>query len=583
MGSTSSHTEPTNPLAASSSTYVADGEGWLRWLGESSTWSFSHKTLMLVRDHLHDANLPLPNIPLNEESRAYSLTWGSSGFEDPASFSNLPSRDHAVYLLNGVRFHLGSLYHLYDERQFMDLFHAFYDSPVESGTKNKIWYIQFLTLLALAKAISIQPASGTAALPGSEFFLRAIKMLPDPSYLISDALTAVEALCSIALYLQCADQRNAAYIYIGQAQRIAATFGLHRERPLQTWGTEVTERCHRAWWTVYILDRAFSSSMGVPISIQDIDITTPMPPRDGPRDSIAMFIHVKLSTLISDVVGKVYGAEGRLRSTFLPCVHRVLERIGSIASDLHGCFPLSYDSPDGSISRLAAHLHLFYHQIILLTVYPLLLYLFQAKLQGQRNNTEQTRTFSDTTCALLRTCGESCKNMIGVLKVLHQQSLLGGALPFDLERTFASGFVLVMLSFIFPDDRSYRDLYGQACQLLDEFISRGCRPARFRKGEVEQLSDMIQLWNSHSLGNDQNSNDAFGIEEVGSHFQLQHQHACSNTPLLEVADGGFYDLSPGQIFSLAQMIDVQEGHLQGEVDAMDNWMWHDAVERGDRS
>ncbi|RMJ04825.1 hypothetical protein CDV36_014502 [Fusarium kuroshium] len=301
--STSSHTEPTNPLAASSSTYVADGEGWLRWLGESSTWSFSHKTLMLVRDHLHDQNLPLPNIPLNEESRAYSLSWGSSGFEDPASFSNLPSRDHAIYLLNSVKFHVGSLYHLYEERQFMDLFHAFYDSPVEAGTKNKIWYIQFLALLALAKAISIQPASGATALPGSEFFLRAIKMLPDPSYLISDALTAVEALCSIALYLQCADQRNAAYIYIGQAQRIAATFGLHRERPVHKWGPEVAERCHRAWWTVYILDRAFSSSMGVPISIQDVDITTPMPPRDGPRDSMAMFIHVKLSTLISDVVG----------------------------------------------------------------------------------------------------------------------------------------------------------------------------------------------------------------------------------------------------------------------------------------
>ncbi|KAM0414660.1 hypothetical protein ACHAPT_013504, partial [Fusarium lateritium] len=170
---------------------LTEGSGWL---GESSTWSFSHKTLMLVRDHLHDQNLPLPNIPPNEESRAYSLSWGSSGFEDPASFSNLPSRDHAVYLLNGVKFHLGSLYHLYDVRQFMDHFHAFYDSPVETGTKNKIWYIQFLTLLALAKAISIQPSSGATTLPGSEFFLRAIKMLPDPSYLISDALTAVEAL-----------------------------------------------------------------------------------------------------------------------------------------------------------------------------------------------------------------------------------------------------------------------------------------------------------------------------------------------------------------------------------------------------
>lgn len=172
---------------------------------------------MLVRDRLQDENLPLPDIPLNEESRAYNLSWGSSGFEDPASFSNLPSRDHAIYLLNGVDFHIGSIYTLYDKHRFMDLFHAFYDSPVEVGTKNKIWYVQLLTLLALAKAVSIQPARGATVLPGSEFFHRAIKMLPDPSYLISDTLTAVETLCAIALYLQCADQRNAAYIYVSHS------------------------------------------------------------------------------------------------------------------------------------------------------------------------------------------------------------------------------------------------------------------------------------------------------------------------------------------------------------------------------
>lgn len=169
---------------------------------------------MLVRDRLASLHLPLPNIPLNEESRAYSLSWGSCGFEDAATFSNLPSRDHAIYLLNGVKFHIGSLYHLYDERQFMNLFHAFYDSPVEVGRKNKIWYIQFLTILALGKAFSVQPVNGATVLPGSDLFLRAVKMLPDPSYLICDALTAVEALCSIALYLQCADQRNSAYIYV---------------------------------------------------------------------------------------------------------------------------------------------------------------------------------------------------------------------------------------------------------------------------------------------------------------------------------------------------------------------------------
>lgn len=85
--------------------------------------------------------------------------------------------------------------------------------------------------------------------------------------------------------------------------------------------------------------------------------------------------------------------------------------------------------------------------------------------------------------------------MIGVLSVLQQQGLLdksrsrwprtrglrlinsllsptGGALPFDLERTFASGFVSVMLSFI-DADHSLRALDDRACQVLDDFVNCG--------------------------------------------------------------------------------------------------------------
>lgn len=92
------------------------------------------------------------------------------------------------------------------------------------------------------------------------------------------------------------------YTQIGSALRMAITFGLHRERPTRDWGPQLTLRCQRAWWTVYILDRTFSSSMGVPIAIQDFDITAKMPSRDGSRSSTALHIHVKLSNLISEVV-----------------------------------------------------------------------------------------------------------------------------------------------------------------------------------------------------------------------------------------------------------------------------------------
>ncbi|OAQ74575.1 protein phosphatase 2C [Purpureocillium lilacinum] len=314
--------------------------------------------------------LPVMDIATNEESRAYPLSWGSSGFDDPANFTDLPSADHALYLINGLKFHVGQLYHLYDESHFMKPFHDFYSAPAEVARENRIWYVQFLTLLGLAKALVVQPSRQGAVLPGTDLFLRAMSLLPDTPYLFSDALTSVETLCAISIYLQCADLRNSAYIHdvslttseIGTALRVAVTFGLHRERPTQDWGPSITERCQRVWWTVYVLDRTFSSSMGVPISIQDADITTTMPSRDGARDSMTLYVHVKLSNLISEVVNKVYGAEGRLRSSFLPCVHKVLERIASIASDLNACFPLSYDGSDGGISRVSSHLHLFYHQ-----------------------------------------------------------------------------------------------------------------------------------------------------------------------------------------------------------------------------
>ena len=225
-----------NPLASTTSAYVSDDKGRLReficrfgrgilevadlagvgCLGESSTWSFTQKTLMLIRNHLDDQDLPLADIATNEESRAYALSWSSSGFEDESNFRDLPSIDYAIYLINGIKFHVSQLYHLFDERQFMALFYEFYDAPTEVARKNRIWYVQFLTLLGLAKALIIQPCAGSTILPGTDLFLRAMSLLPDTSYLFSDALTAVETLCAISLYLQCADMRNSAYVYVSE-------------------------------------------------------------------------------------------------------------------------------------------------------------------------------------------------------------------------------------------------------------------------------------------------------------------------------------------------------------------------------
>ncbi len=58
--------------------------------------------------------------------------------------------------------------------------------------------------------------------------------------------------------------------------------GMHTPLPENELGVETVTCCRDLWWTLYIMDRHFSASMGVPMSLQDSDITTPVnPPTQG--------------------------------------------------------------------------------------------------------------------------------------------------------------------------------------------------------------------------------------------------------------------------------------------------------------
>lgn len=80
---------------------------------------------------------------------------------------------------------------------------------------------------------------------------------------------------------------------------MSLVFGLHRERPTDgVWTSETASRCQRVWWTVYMLERNFACTMGVPMTIHEEDITTPMPDK---KDA-SMYVHVRISGLIFQVV-----------------------------------------------------------------------------------------------------------------------------------------------------------------------------------------------------------------------------------------------------------------------------------------
>lgn len=82
--------------------------------------------------------------------------------------------------------------------------------------------------------------------------------------------------------------------------RIAQMEGLHTALPEEEIGSETVARCRNLWWNLYIIDRHFSSSIGVPMSVADSDITTLMNPLNTcSQEETTINLRVKLSHLLA--------------------------------------------------------------------------------------------------------------------------------------------------------------------------------------------------------------------------------------------------------------------------------------------
>lgn len=234
---------------------------------------------------------------------------------------SLPSLDYALYLTNTVKFHIAQTYHLFEESRFMQgLFSLYNDGPQPLNPKNRMWYVQYFLIMALGKALLTRGMS-KAGSPGSEYFMRAMELFPDANGLYQDPILSIEVCCGLALYLQAVDHRNSAYVYVstplpillppmadsicqlGLALRIALSQGLHRDLMGEFQDDPDVSRYRNAWWTLYVLDRKYSSLMGAPSSVHDCDISVPIPrDQSTSRKSNSLEMHVKLSRLIAKVL-----------------------------------------------------------------------------------------------------------------------------------------------------------------------------------------------------------------------------------------------------------------------------------------
>jgi Fungal specific transcription factor domain len=89
---------------------------------------------------------------------------------------------------------------------------------------------------------------------------------------------------------------------IGMAQRLELSTGLDREIPPQILGAAENYQRRRSFWTIYIIDRKLSISMGCPLTLRDEDIDVILPISiTGDIPTLALRLHAKLATLTGDI------------------------------------------------------------------------------------------------------------------------------------------------------------------------------------------------------------------------------------------------------------------------------------------
>lgn len=129
--------------------------------------------------------------------------------------STLPTKDFALYLINSVKFHCSWLYNLFDEDVFMKRFHRFHKNRAEHIREEPLWFVHYLLVLALGKAFVVQSTKSRRP-PGSDFFVQAMKLMPDFNFFECDIIDEMQVLCCAALYLQCVDRIQEAYRLVGK-------------------------------------------------------------------------------------------------------------------------------------------------------------------------------------------------------------------------------------------------------------------------------------------------------------------------------------------------------------------------------
>ncbi|KAI0026227.1 hypothetical protein F4780DRAFT_719072 [Xylariomycetidae sp. FL0641] len=428
----------------------------------------------------------------------------------------------------------------------------------------------FQAAFALATKLDGGSDSSECNQVGESYFARARALLGNPLDTTTSTVYDIPILAIMSLYLVEMNRRDAAYMYLSLGMRIAIMHGVHRG-----W---TDEQGKRAFWTLYVLDRWLSCLMGRPPNILDDAIRLPLPSKaPGMPSPAGLIAHVELSKISGYITDNVYHVAPWERE-FMSTAKRIDKALGQL-NEWVKRLPPELQLSEGQVTedRACYELHMFYHQLLILTIRPIFFVAVKkavAERYTGRNHPQQPTTASSDK---IQQCVSAARSNLRLGRWMRDltRKLLSGV----LHNIFNAAIILLLyqlLSESIEDEDSFDIAFAIEC-----FDSE--RTEQYQLDCARVLQDIRAL--VHQMKNNRNQNDFFrgGGTVMADSLDSSRAFSMTATPVATAAyDVGFIlnqDASAG-IMSTQEPILTQNAALYHELTG---WMTQDDLQLYDHS
>lgn len=381
--------------------------------------------------------------------------------------------------------YIGTIFAFTDADTFEKLLKEIYYSDKLRNSldaTSSLSYAKFLMILALGRLYSVNQRVNSGSVgskddpPGFEYFSHALTLLPDIHEECS--ILGVETLAYVGYFMQNMNRRDAAFLYIGIALRMAINLGLYQEVQ-DTSGLNETDREHRRrlWWSIYSLDRILSLKSGNPISILDEDIGVKMPSQQpGEADDspvVVLRYYTDLSRILGEITTLIYRRTTHTGQSLTAAVHSILSSLTRWEDSLPKALRLELDR--GKLSRESISTFLHYYQCINMTTRPLLFHVVQKRLasiraSGPTGAVEKEQDWgtglSKKTVAIISGCISAARKTLLIMSKAAGYNLTATFGYMDSEHAISAVIVMVLVCGSFPSDPNNIDSLEKGLSLL---------------------------------------------------------------------------------------------------------------------